>query len=80
VPDLSNKEIIVRLAALVALIDDGHTRLSISRQHPEIGLEFGLTPTTAPELEGLAFRQLPIAFDKFEDGVFIVAAKTSEIP
>jgi len=62
------------------LIDDGHTRLSISRQHPEIGLELGHTPTTAPELEWLTFRQLPLALDKFEDGVFIAAAKTSEIP
>lgn len=74
VPDLSDKEIIVRLAALVALVDDGHTRLSIPRQHPEIGLEFGHTPTTAPEFEGFAFRQLPVAFEKFEDGVFVVAA------
>jgi len=74
VPDLSDKEIIVRLAALVALIDDGHTRLSIPRQHPDIGLEFGHTPTTAPEFEGLAFRQLPVTFEKFEDGVFVAAA------
>jgi len=74
VPDLSDKEIIVRLAALVALIDDGHTRLSIPRQHPEIGLEFGHTPTVAPDLEELEFGQLPVAFEKFEDGVFIVAA------
>jgi len=74
VPDLTDKEIIVRLAALVALIDDGHTRLSIPRQHPEISLEFGHTATTAPEYEALAFRQLPVAFEKFEDGVFIIAA------
>ena len=76
VPDLTDKEIIVRLAALVALIDDGHTRLSIPRQHPEIGLEFGHTATTAPEYKALAFRQLPVAFEKFEDGVFVVAAST----
>jgi len=31
---------LVRLAALVALVDDGHTRLSIPREHPEIGLYF----------------------------------------
>ena len=41
VPEMSDKEIMVGLAALVALIDDGHTRLSIPREHPEIGLEFG---------------------------------------
>ena len=38
---LGDKDIIVRLAEIVALISDGHTRLSIPRQHPEIGLEFG---------------------------------------
>lgn len=76
VPNLTDKEIVVRLAALVALIDDGHTRLSIPRQHPAIGLEFGHTPTAAPEFEELAFRQLPVAFEKFEDGVFVVAAST----
>ncbi len=74
VPKLSDKEIIVRLASLVALIDDGHTRLAIPRQHPEIGLEFGHTPTPAPSHAELEFRQLPLAFEKFDDGVFVVSA------
>ena len=74
VPQLSDKEIIVRLASLVALIDDGHTRLSIPRQHPEIGLEFGHTPTPAPSHAELEFTQLPLAFEIFDDGVFVVSA------
>ncbi len=74
VPQLSDKEIIVRLASLVALIDDGHTRLSIPRQHPEIGLEFGHTPTPSPSHAELEFRQLPLAFEKFDDGIFVVSA------
>ncbi len=74
VPTLIDKEIIVRLAALVALVDDGHTRLSIPREHPEIGLEFGHTPTPGPEYPALRFRQLPISFEQFDDGVYVVAA------
>ena len=74
VPALSDKEVILRLAGLVALIDDGHTRLTIPRLHPEIGLEFGHTSTTRPVREALAFNQLPVAFEQFADGVFIIAA------
>ena len=75
VPNLSDKEVIMRLAALVAMVDDGHTRLSIPRQHPSIGLEFGHTPTPAPEHAMLEFRQLPVAFEKFDDGIFVMAAR-----
>ena len=75
IPDLSDKEVMVRLAALVALIDDGHTRLAIPRQHPEIGLEFGHTPTPGPEHPTLEFSQLPLKFAKFDDGIFVVAAR-----
>lgn len=76
VPQLSDKEIVIRLVALVALIDDGHTRLSIPRQHPEIGLEFGHTPTPQPSHTALEFKQLPLAFEQFDDGVFVVATST----
>jgi hypothetical protein len=75
VPELSDREVIVRLAALVALIDDGHTRLSIPRQHPEIGLEFGHSPTPGPEHEALEFPQLPLKFEKFDDGIFVIEAR-----
>ena len=75
VPDLSDREVIVRLAALVALIGDGHTRLSIPRQHPDIGLEFGHTPTPGPEHPQLEFPQLPLKFEKFDDGIFVIEAR-----
>jgi len=73
-PELTDKEVIARLAALVALVDDGHTRLSIPREHPEIGLEFGHTPTPDPAHPALRFKQLPIAFEQFHDGVFVTYA------
>ena len=65
----------MRLAALVALIDDGHTRLSIPREHPSIGLEFGHTPTPGPEHAKLEFSQLPLKFEKFDDGIFVIEAR-----
>ncbi len=73
-PAMTDKEIIVRLCGIVAAVRDGHTRLSIPRQHPAIGLEFGHTGTSPPNFPELAFRQLPLAFEQFEDGVFVVAA------
>jgi len=75
VPELSDKEIIVRLAALVAVIDDGHTRLSLPREYPSIGLEFGHTPTPGPEHRQLDFSQLPLKFEKFDDGIFVIEAR-----
>ncbi len=78
VPNLSDKAIIIRLVELVAMIDDGHTRLAIPRQHPEIGLEFGHTATAPPNFPALEFRQLPLAFEKFADGVFVVAASAAQ--
>jgi hypothetical protein len=75
VPELSDREVIVRLAALVASIDDGHTRLSIPRRHPELGLEFGHTPTPGPEHAQLEFPQLPLKFEKFDDGIFVIEAR-----
>ena len=74
VPNLTDKEIVVRLAALVALIDDGHTRLAIPRQHPALGLEFGHTPTPRPGDARLQFQQLPVAFEQFDDGVYVTGA------
>jgi hypothetical protein len=76
VPGLTDKEIMVQLAALVALIGDGHTRLSIPREHPEVGLEFGHTPTDGPAYPALRFRQLPLVFEQFDDGVYVIAAST----
>jgi hypothetical protein len=73
-PTLSDKQIIVHLATLVAMVNDGHTRLAIPRQHPEIGLEFGHKPTKPANHVEFAFAQLPVGFAVFEDGLFIVEA------
>jgi len=76
IPGLADKAIVVRLAAIVALLDDGHTRLTLPRQHPGLGLEFGHTRTAQPTETALHFSQLPVAFAHFEDGLFVVGAAT----
>lgn len=77
IPRLGDQEIVLRLAEIVGLFQDGHTRLALPRQHPEIGLEFGHVKTEPPSETALHFAQLPVAFEKFEDGLFIVAAEAS---
>jgi hypothetical protein len=71
---LSDKEIVVRLAEIVGSIQDGHTRLSFPREHPEIGLEFGHAGTPLSNSPNLSFKQLPLAFEEFDDGIFVVGA------
>lgn len=77
VPDLTDKEILLRLAEIVGSIRDGHTRLTIPRRHPQLGLFMGHSSDTGPESEALVFEQLPIAFERFSDGVYITQAASS---
>ena len=74
IPRLADHDIVLRLVSIVALIEDGHTRLAIPRQNPALGLEFGHTGTEPPEDARLHFVRYPAAFEQFADGLFIVAA------
>lgn len=74
IPRLSDQEIVLRLAEIAALCKDGHTRLALPREQEGVGLEFGHTKTEPPGDPRLRFAQLPVAFEKFADGLFVVAA------
>lgn len=76
IPSLSDSEIIVSMAKIVAQLQDGHTRIHLPRKYPEFALEaeLGHGGTPPPKVEALKFDQLPVAFDLFEDGLFITAA------
>lgn len=74
VPKLSDHQVQVRLAQLVARIQDGHTRISIPRQHPNLGVLQGHIGTAPPKHDALNFADLPVRFELFDDGVFIVGA------
>ncbi|MDJ0749414.1 MAG: S41 family peptidase [Woeseiaceae bacterium] len=73
----SDKEIVVAMAKIVAQLRDGHTRVHIPRLYPEFALEaeLGHSGTPPPKVESLKFAQLPVRFELFDDGLFIIAAR-----
>lgn len=77
IPSLSDHQIETRLAQLIAMLGDGHTRISVPRLHPEFGVEQGHVATSPPSHTSLAFASLPVRFEIFDDGVFIVGADKS---
>ncbi len=76
IPSLSDSEIILRLVQIVASLKDGHSRLHIPRLYPELALrsELGHGGTPPPHVNELRFRQLPVRFELFSDGLFVVGA------
>lgn len=76
-PRKSDREIIVAMAEIVAMLRDGHTRIHIPRVYPEFALEaeLGHAGTPPPKIASLRFPQLPVRFELFDDGLFIIAAR-----
>jgi hypothetical protein len=74
---LSDKEIIIRMAEIVAMIKDGHTRLAIPRVDQSVGVSISHSIDPPPSEAELIFSQLPLQFEAFTDGVFITAATTT---
>ena len=70
---LSDKDIALRLAALVALVEDGHTRLALPRSIPELGFNPAHS-TDEPAHKAITFSSLPFRFYLFEEGLYIVEA------
>ncbi len=77
IPGLTAKQIVVGLAVITAAIQDGHTRLAFPRQHRNVGLELGHTGTPDPKFGSLKFAHLPVDFELFDDGLFVVSATES---
>ena len=76
IPRLSDADIIVNMARIVAKLRDGHSRLHIPRLYPELALpaELGHSGTPAPKFDSLRFRQSPVRFGLFDDGLFVIGA------
>lgn len=74
----SDKEIIIAMAEIVAMLRDGHTRVHIPRVYPEFALEaeLGHSGTPPPKLPSLQLAQLPVRFELFDDGLFVIAAQS----
>lgn len=59
IPDLSDKEVVMEMMKLVAMIGDGHT---------------SLYPPAEDRGAILSFYKLPVSFEDFTDGIFITSA------
>ena len=72
-PTLDHHQVVTELAAAVALIGDGHTRLTLPLAE---GVEFfqGHSPTPSPTIDGLRFHALPIRVAMIGDELFVRAA------
>ena len=77
IPRLSDSEVIINMAKIVAKLGDGHSRLHIPRLYPELALaaELGHSGTPPPKLISLKFQQSPVRFGLFDDGLFVVGAR-----
>lgn len=77
IPGMSDEEIVVAMAEIVARLEDGHTRVHIPRLYPEFALEaeLGHGGTPPPRVDSLKFSQLPVRFELFDDGLHIIAAQ-----
>lgn len=73
-PQLSDKEIVIEMAKIVAMAHDGHTRLSIPREHDALAFSFSHSAPRKPKVDTLAFSSLPLQFKVFDDELFITAA------
>ncbi len=70
IPDLTDKQIVVRLEALFGAVRDGHTGLAVPFQMSNL-VGFPPAPSNSPEL---LLTNFPIKFAWFSDGVFVTAA------
>jgi hypothetical protein len=73
VPSMAHHEITVELARIVALVRDGHTRLTFPFDSAAVFFT-GHSRTAAPKVPGLVFRHYPIRLGWFADGVWVVQA------
>lgn len=71
-------EKMAELSRIVAMIGDGHTRLTLPID-PNSGFFTGHTPTPLPSDPGLRVRHLPVRFFWFDDGLFIRDAADSRL-
>jgi hypothetical protein len=71
IPGLSDHQVEVRLAQLVAMLGEGHSRLSLPGLADPMSDVPDITPAKGPSL---AFHRLPIDLRLFSDGLFVVGA------
>ena len=73
IPSLADHEVVVGLTRLVAMLRDGHTRLTLP-QDPAVGFDRAHTTTAPPKDSSLFVRHLPVHLDVYAEGLFVRAA------
>jgi hypothetical protein len=73
IPALRDHEVVVGMASLVAMLRDGHTRLTLP-EDTALGWDRAHTTTPPPRDSSLYFHHLPVRFALFSDGLFVTAA------
>jgi hypothetical protein len=76
VPTLEPHEVVVELARIVALVHDGHTRLTFPFDSAA-GFFTGHARTASPHVPGLVFRHYPIRFGLFADTLYVIQADSA---
>ncbi len=71
VPQLEHHEITVELARIIALVGDGHTRLTLPFD-PSAGFFTGHLSTAAHKVPGLVIRHYPIRLGLFADTLWVI--------
>jgi hypothetical protein len=76
IPCLQHHEIVVGLARIVALVGDGHTRLTFPFDSTA-GFFSGHASTAPHRIPGLVFRHYPIRYRVFSDGLYVIRADSA---
>jgi hypothetical protein len=71
IPSLSDREIELGFARLVAMLGEGHTRISLPGLPDPMSDVDDITPAKLPQL---AFHRLPISLYTFSNGTYVIAA------
>lgn len=71
IPELSDQEVELEFARLLALLGEGHSRLSLPGLPDPMSDVPDITPFKYPRL---AFRRVPVKLYLFSDGLFVTAA------
>ena len=77
-PSMPPAAVAIEISRIVAMIGDGHTRLTLPV--PEnAGFFTGHTPTPMPPDPALHFHQFPLRFFWYDDGLYVSAATRPEL-
>jgi hypothetical protein len=77
-PSMRAADVAVEISRIVAMIGDGHTRLTLPVD-PNAGFFTGHTPTPVPPDPALHFHHFPVRFYWHQEGLFVLAAAEQTI-